>query len=333
MSALYPHFASITSLGSYLPEKCVTNDDLSKIVDTSDEWIKTRSGISERRIAAQSQSTSDLAANAAKKALEKAGLAPEAIDLIIVATASPDCPFPATACYLQQKLGLKQIPAFDVSAVCSGFPYALEVANALLKTGSYQNALVVGAEKFSSLLDWEDRTTCVLFGDGAGAAILSKNSPQGLKIVDSLLGAQGSEAELLCIPAGGTSCPTSVQTLQGHQNFIKMNGREVFKYAVRIMDQAVRALLERNGLTTEKIAFVVPHQANLRIIDSLAKALGIPMERFFVNLDRYGNTSAASIPIALDETLSKYTFQKGDYLLLVAFGAGLTWGCTLLQYQ
>lgn len=324
---------SILGTGAYLPAQRVTNDDLAKIVETSDEWIRTRSGIEERRIAKADESTSDLAVAAAKVALKKANLPTEAIDLIVVATASPDKPFPATACYVQAKLGLSQIPAFDVSAVCSGFPYGLEVATAMLVQGHYKHVLLIGAEKFSPLLDWQDRTTCVLFGDGAGAVILGKNQPQGLHIIDSILGAQGSEAHLLMVPAGGSTYPTSPQSIENRDHFVKMQGREVFKHAVRVMADTIDALLKRNGLTAESVTQVIPHQANVRILEAVAKSLNIPFDRFFINLNRYGNTSAASIPIALDEACEKYTWKPGDTLLLVAFGAGLTWGCTLLQYR
>jgi 3-oxoacyl-[acyl-carrier-protein] synthase-3 len=322
----------IQGTGSYVPQKALSNDELAQMVDTSDEWIRTRTGIEKRHIAAAGENTSDIAVEAAKKAIANAGLQPEAIDLLIVATISPDQPFPATACLVQTKLGLRPIAAFDLSAACTGFLYILETATALLEKGPYKNALIIGAEKFSSILDWEDRTTCVLFGDGAGAAVISRENKTGFTIVDSLLGADGANADILCIPAGGSACPTSPHTLEARLQYLKMNGREVFKQAVRVMGQVAETLLERNGLSPADIKVFIPHQANVRIIEALAKRFDLPLDRFFVNLTHYGNTSAASIPIALDEARYAYTWQKGDYVLLVAFGAGLTWGSTLLRY-
>ncbi len=323
----------IRGTGSYLPAKIVSNDDLALMVDTSNEWIETRTGIQRRRIAAAGENTSDMAVEAAKKAIENAGLKKEDIDLLIVATISPDFPFPASACLVQHKLGLNPITAFDLSAACTGFLYVMETANALLASGRYQNALIIGAEKFSSILNWEDRSTCVLFGDGAGAVVLSTQIQSGFQIVDSLLGADGANADILCIPAGGSACPSSPKVLAEHLQYVKMNGKEVFKQAVRVMGQVAEHLLQRNHLTAEQVRLFIPHQANIRIIEALAKNFGLSMERFFVNLTEYGNTSAATIPIALDEALKASQWKKNDLLLLVAFGAGLTWGGTLLQYR
>ncbi len=322
----------IQGTGSYVPERLVTNEDLAQIVDTSDEWIRTRSGITERRIAAPGEATSDLAVQAALRAITDAGLTKEDIDLLIVATVTPDQPFPATACLVQTKLGLQPIAAFDISAACTGFLYILETAAALLERGPYRHALIIGAEKFSAIVDWQDRTTCVLFGDGAGAAIISRENKSGFEIIDTLIGADGANADILCIPAGGTACPSSPQTLEAHLQYVKMNGREVFKQAVRVMGQVAQTLLARHGLTPADIKVIIPHQANVRIIEALAKGFDLPLDRFFINLHHYGNTSAASIPLALDEARKAYDWQKGDYVLLVAFGAGLTWGSTLLKY-
>ncbi len=323
----------IRSLGSYKPKKVLTNNDLSKIVETSDEWIQTRSGIHERRIAEEEETASSMAVEAAKNALKQAQLAPEKIDLLIVATMTPDMLFPATACIVQAKLGLRCIMAFDVSAACSGFLYALETANHMLKSGRYRHALVIGTEKISSIIDWQDRTTCVLFGDGAGAVVLSKTDTPQVGILDSILFADGSNASLLYMPGGGSACPASQKSLEAQQHFLKMNGKELFKYAVRNMEQACLKILENNGLQVSDIQCIIPHQANIRIIQSLAERLNIPMERFFINIESYGNTSAASIPIALDEAFNEGKIKSGDKILLVAFGAGLTWGATLLQWH
>jgi len=324
----------ICSTGIYLPEKIVTNQQLEAIIETSDEWIQTRSGIAQRRISQPHELTSDLAVHAADMAIQRADLSASDIDLIIVATASPDVPFPATACYVQAKLGLSHVPAFDISAVCSGFPYRLEVAAAMMKAGRYQHVLLIGAEKYSSLLNWEDRSTCFLFGDGAGAVILSQQKKGvGLRIVDSLLGAQGEHAGLLYIPAGGSACPATIDSAANKQHCIQMNGREVFKHAVKTMAQAVQTILNRNQLSIDDISLVVPHQANTRIIEALSKNLSLPMDRFFVNIHRYGNTSAASIPIALHEALLAQPLPENTYVLFVAFGAGLTWGCSLLKKE
>lgn len=323
----------ISGMGSYIPEKVLTNLELSRIVETSDEWIVTRTGIRERRVAAETEACSDLAVAAARRAIEDAGITPDEIDLVIVGTITPDMPFPSTACLVQHKLGLRKVMAFDVEAACSGFLYCLEVGARMLQAGHYRNALVIGTEKLSSIMDWEDRSTCILFGDGAGAAILTRSEQLGVGIIESLHGADGADASILWQPGGGSSCPASVDSITSRQHYLKMNGREVFKWAVRVMEQSCLDLLKKHGIEADQVACVVPHQANLRIIELLASRMKLPMEKFFVNLDRYGNTSAASIPIALDEARRAECFGEGDYVLLVAFGAGLTWGATLLKWQ
>ncbi len=323
----------IRGTGYYLPEKILTNDDLSKIVDTSDEWIRTRTGILERHIAASQEATSDLAYKAAQNALKNANYDPESIDALIVATVTPDMLFPSTAALLQAKLGLRNVLSFDLNAACSGFLYALEIGRNLLNCNHYKRILVVGAEKLSSIVNWEDRTTCVLFGDGAGAFILERENNTNLGIIDQVLGADGSHADVLCLPAGGSRLPASINTVQSHLHSISMNGKELFKMAVRLMAKSVENLLERNHLTHNDIAWLVPHQANLRIIQSLAQILEVPMDRIFCNLDKTGNTSAASIPIAFAQANEMNCFKKGDNIILVAFGGGLTWGATLIKYE
>lgn len=328
-----PRSVKIKGTGSYTPQKALTNNDLSQIVDTSDEWIFTRTGIKERRIAAADETSSSMGAEAGKRAIEDAGLTPDEIDVIVVGTMTPDMPFPSTACLVQEKLGIKNAVCFDVEAACSGFLYVMEIASGLLQTGRYRNALVIGSEKLSSILDWEDRTTCVLFGDGAGAAILS-HAEEGdtAGIIDFKLGADGSKADMLHQPGGGCAIPPSPQSIEGRQHFLKMRGKEVFKQAVRVMGQAAAEILEQNGVESDQLACVIPHQANMRIIESLSSRLHIPIERFFLNLDKYGNTSAASIPIALDEAARAGRIKSGDTILLVAFGAGLTWGSALVRW-
>ena len=322
----------IEGVGSYLPGRVVTNDDLSKIVDTSDEWIRTRTGIGERHLATESEACSDLAVLAARQALEDAGLEPSDIDLLIVATVTPDHVTPSAAVLIQAKLGLRSVPSFDVNAACSGFLYALEAARSLLRDERYRHALVIGSEKLSSIVNWEDRSTCVLFGDGAGAFVLSNSASDLPVITDGLAGADGSAANLLYVPAGGSAQPASKETVEGCLHTVTMNGRELFKAAVRHMAEATEELLKRNGLTTEDIAWFVPHQANIRIVQALAQQLQVPMERFVCNIEHTGNTSAASIPIAFAQAKAEGRFRRGDRIVLVAFGAGLTWAATLVQW-
>ena len=322
----------IKGMGAYAPKNVVTNEDLSQIVDTSDEWIRTRTGIGERHLADESETVSFMASEAAKEALENSGLSIEEIDLLIVATMTPDMLFPSTACLVQSKLGLKKVASFDIEAACSGFLYTLEVGSSMLKAGAYKNALIIGSEKISGIVDWQDRTTCVLFGDGAGAAVLSKSEEPDIGVLGALLRADGDAAHLLHMPGGGSNIPASSESLDDRQHFLKMNGKEIFKVAVRYMEQATLDLLESKGLTIEEIDCVIPHQANMRIIDSLGERLGVPKEKFVNNLVRYGNTSAASIPIALTEAVKLGKLKKGDHLLLIAFGAGLTWGASLIKW-
>ncbi|HEU5080465.1 MAG TPA: beta-ketoacyl-ACP synthase III [Opitutaceae bacterium] len=324
---------AILGTGSYAPEKILTNDDLAKMVDTSDEWITSRTGIKERRIAAATEATSDLATKAAQAALTDAGLTAADIGLLIVATFTPDMPMPATATIVQQKLGVpSHAPCFDINAACSGFLYALDTAWAMMSSGRYRYTLVVGAEKMSPFVDWQDRATCVLFGDAAGAAVLGPSRGNGARIIGTKLYSEGGMQDLLCVPGGGSAAPVSLDSFAAKQHFIKMKGREVFKVAVREMEDAIEEILEQHALTVDQIACVIPHQANLRIIDALSKSLKVPLERFFINVDRYGNTSAASVPLALDEARRAGRIRAGDISLLVAFGAGLTYGASLVRW-
>ena len=323
----------IAGVGSYVPSKVLTNEELSKTVDTSDEWIRTRSGIRERRIAAPDQATSDLAIEAAKSALADAKINAADIDLLIVATCTPDHPLPATACIVQHKLGVPaHATCFDIAAACSGFLYALEIAYGQLQTNRYKRALIIGAEKLSTITDWTDRTTCVLFGDGAGAAVLTKVDQSDVGILGTDLGADGEFVDNLYIPAGGSRTPASTESVTKRDHSIRMNGREVFKSAVRVMETVAREMLEQHKVTPDQITLVIPHQANIRIIEALAGNLEMPIEKFFVNLDRYGNTSSATIPLALDEARRAGRIKPGDLTLLVAFGAGLTYGATLIRW-
>jgi len=330
MSTL-PRSVVIKGTGSYTPATIKTNNNLAEIVDTSDEWIFTRTGIKERRIAAEGENASHMGTEASRRALANAGLQADDIDLVIVATITPDMPFPSTACLIQTQLGVRNAVCMDIEAACSGFLYIMEVAASLIKTGRYQNALIVGTEKLSSILDWEDRTTCVLFGDGAGAAVLGPSDRPQTGLLDFKLGADGANGEVLFMPGGGSANPATGASIDNRLHFLKMRGREVFKLAVKVMEQAAKEILEQNGLNSDQLACVIPHQANLRIIELLSSRLEIPMDRFYLNLEKYGNTSAASIPIALDEAFQDGRINSGDLVLLVAFGAGLTWGATLVR--
>jgi 3-oxoacyl-[acyl-carrier-protein] synthase-3 len=323
----------ILGTGAYAPARVLTNTELALTIDTSDEWIVSRSGIRERHIAAPGEMTSDMAVHAARLALADAKLQPADIDLLVISTITPDMPMPATACSVQHKLGLSTSTAcFDLNAACSGFIYALDTACAMIGSGRYRHALVIGVEKLSSIVDWTDRTTCVLFGDGAGAAVIGASARPAVGLIGAKLGSYGDCVDLLCIPAGGSNTPASAASLASRDHFLKMKGKEVFKYAVRGMEEAARDILEQHGIAANQINLVIPHQANLRIIESIAQYLELPMERFFVNLDRYGNTSAASIPIALDEARRAGRINPGDLTLLVAFGAGLTYGSALIRW-
>ncbi|MGO1469444.1 MAG: beta-ketoacyl-ACP synthase III [Tissierella sp.] len=324
--------AGITGVGSFLPKKVMTNSDLEKIVDTSNEWIIERTGIKERRIAEDDMATSDLSAIAAQRAMENAGIVPEDIDLILVATITPDHLFPSTACMVQKHIGAINAAAFDINAGCTGFIYALTTAKAFIKSGIYRKILVIGSEALSKIVNWKDRNTCVLFGDGAGACIVEP-CEEGFGMIAEELGSDGRKGDVLIVPAGGTRKPTSLETVEEGLNFIEMDGREVFKFAVRIMGKSSKSVLKKANLKTEDIDLLIPHQANIRIIDSALKKLNLSKEKVFVNLDKYGNMSAASIPVALDEALKVKKLKKGDNLLLVAFGAGLTWGSIVLKWN
>jgi len=323
--------SKITGTGHYTPQRVLTNFDLEKIVDTTDEWIVTRSGIRERRIAAPEEATSDLVFPAAQAALQSAGLTPKDLDGIIVATVSGDMVFPATSCLIQDRLGAAKAAAFDINAACCGFIYAVNTAHALISSQRMNKVLVVGVEVLSKLTNWSDRATCVLFGDGAGAAILEPSEP-GEGILGTYVRTDGSLADLLYIPAGGTRYAASPESIKRGDHFIKMKGDGVFKYAVRAMEDATRHVLGEAGLTLEDVDILIPHQANIRIIDAVQERLGVPADKVVVNLDRYGNTSSASIPIALDESTRSGRVKKGDLVLLVAFGGGLTWGAVLFRY-
>lgn len=322
----------IAGTGSYVPERILTNAELAAKVDTSDEWIVTRTGIRERRIAAEGEFTSHMATKAAKRALEQAGLAAEDVELIIVATITPDTPTPATACYVQQQLGAIHAVAFDISAACSGFLYAMKISKRLISDGAFKNVLIIGAEKLSSVTNWEDRSTCVLFGDGAGAAVLRISQPGEGSIVATEMGTDGSLTHLLEIPGGGSACPINDGNVNDHLHTLTMQGKEVFKVAVNRMKEAAEKVIARAGWQAKDIACIIPHQANLRIIDAIADRLEVPNDRVFVNLDKYGNTSAAAVAIALDEAARTGAFKRGDCIVLVVFGAGLTWAAAAIRW-
>ena len=322
---------TILGTGSYLPERVLTNFDLEKMVDTSDEWIVERSGIRERRLAADGQFTSDLGVMAVREALADAGVAPEEIDMLIATTVTPDMIFPSTACIVQSKVGLPNAACCDVGAACTGFLYSIEMGRHLIESGSYERVLVLGADKLSAITDWEDRSTCVLFGDGAGAVLLGL-ADGGRGIVDVYLGANGKLADLLLLPAGGTRNPSSHETVDKRMHYMKMAGREVFKYAVIEMVRSVETVLERTGITIDQIDCVIPHQANIRIIKALAKRVGVPIEKVFLNIETRGNMSAASMFVALDEASKSGFVKKGYRVLMVGFGAGLTWGAGIIDW-
>ena len=322
---------SITGVGSYVPAKILTNAHLEKMVDTSDEWIITRTGIQSRRLAAKDEFTSDMAAHAAQRAMKKAGVTADQIDLIIVATITPDMPFPATACIVQQRIGAHRAAAFDLEAACSGFIYGLEIGQQFIMSRTYDTVLVIGAEKLSSIVDWTDRNTCVLFGDGAGAAVL-QSRPNSHGLLTAVMGADGSKGNLLHMPGGGSRCPASVDSVAAKLHYLRMDGRETFKSAVQAMYHAAQEALRRCELDISKIKCVIPHQANRRIIDAVGKRLGATPEQLFINLDRYGNTSAASVAIALDEAVSSGKIQRADLILMMVFGAGLTWGAAVIEW-
>ncbi len=323
---------TIAGTGSYLPEKILTNDDLSEFVETSDEWIVSRTGIKERRIAAEGENTSHLSSQAALKAIEQSGIPAEDIQLIIVATITPDTLTPATACYVQAQIGAHQAVAFDVSAACSGFLYAMKIAKRMIESGAFANALIIGAEKLSAFVDWSDRSTCVLFGDGAGAAVLRPSQEGEGHIIATDIGTDGKQTSILNIPGGGSACPTTSENVGQSLATFSMSGREVFKHAVTRMKNSANSVIDRAGLQPEDISLVIPHQANLRIIDAISDRLAVPNERVFVNLHKYGNTSAAAIAIALDEAHREGKMKRGDKIVMVAFGAGLTWAAAAIEW-
>ena len=318
--------ASIIGVGSYVPKKVLTNSDLEKMVETSDEWIMDRTGIRERRISADNEATSDLALIAAKRALESARIDPKELELIIVGTSSPDMLFPSTACIIQDKIGAVNAAAFDVSAACSGFNYALTTASSFIESGQYNNIMVIGADTLTKYLDWTDRNTCILFGDGAGAVIL-KATNDGSGVMANYLGAEGSGGKYLIMPGGGSRDP------EAKKRFIWMDGKEVYKFAVKVLPKCIKAVLEKAELKISDISLFIPHQANMRIINFAMKLFGLSKDKVYVNLDRYGNTSAASIPIALDEAVKEVRIKKGDIVVLAGFGAGLTYGANVLKWS
>lgn len=321
---------SIIGTGSYVPEKVLTNQDLEKIVDTSDDWIHSRTGMRERHIAAADQATSDLGAEAARTALADAGISAGEIDLLIVATLSPDMLFPSTACFVQEQIGAKNAFCYDLGAACSGFLYALDNARNQIASGAVKTALVIGAEKMSTFIDWKDRSTCILFGDGAGAAVLQAGG-EGRGIMASVMGSDGSLADLLWTPGGGSRNPSSQEMIDQGQQYLKMQGREVFKHAVVRMAEALTQALEKNKVTLDEIKCFIPHQANIRIIDAISKRLGVA-DRMYTNVEKYANTSSAALAIALDEAVKDGTIQRGDLVALTVFGGGFTWGANVLEW-
>ncbi len=325
----------ILGTGHYAPLRVMTNADLEAVVDTSDDWITTRTGIKERRIAAPGEATSDLATRAAQQALDDAGVDAEDLDLIILGTVSPDTFFPATACYVQSRIGAKNAAAFDISAACSGFLYALQIARSFFNSSQVNKVLIIGAEKISGLVNWEDRNTCVLFGDGAGAAVLVRQEDPTVhsrRVLSSVMGSDGDQTDLLVVPGGGSRLPITAENVERGLHTISMVGKEVYRYAVNAMKSACEEALEAAKLKPKDIALVIPHQANLRIIEAILDRLKLPKEKAFVNLDKYGNTSAAALPIALDEANRTGAIKEGDKVLLVAFGAGLTWAAAVVEW-
>lgn len=321
----------ILGSGSAMPERIMTNFDFEKILDTTDEWITTRTGIHQRRFADEHTATSDLAAEAAKKAIEAAGLTPQDIDLIIVGTVTPDMAFPSTACIVQDKIGATKAAAFDLEAACTGFIYGLAVAQQFISTGFYKHVLVIGAETLSKIMDMKDRNTAVIFGDGAGAVVVGpSDGTTGVMGFD--LGADGDGGKFLYMPAGGSRKPATEQTVADRLHYIKMAGKDVFKFAVRAMENSSVAAIEKSGLEIENIDFLVPHQANMRIITAAAKRLNLPMDKVHINLDQFGNMSAASIPVALDQAIRGNKIKAGDHVAMVGFGGGLTWGACVIKF-
>jgi 3-oxoacyl-[acyl-carrier-protein] synthase III len=322
---------SIAGVGSYVPARVLTNADLEKMVSTSDEWITTRTGIKERHLAAEGEFTSDLATKAALLAMERAGVTANEIELIVVATITPDMPFPSTAALVQRNIGATRAAAFDLEAACSGFIYALEISQQFIMSRTYDTVLVIGAEKLSSIVDWQDRNTCVLFGDGAGAVVL-RNRPDSHGLLTAVMGADGSKADLLFMAGGGSRCPATAESVSARMHYLRMEGKETFKNAVQAMLTAAKEALRRCEIDISRIKCVIPHQANLRIIEAVGERLGAKPEQLFINLHKYGNTSAASVAIALDEAVQSGRVQQGDLILLMVFGAGLTWGAAVIEW-
>jgi 3-oxoacyl-[acyl-carrier-protein] synthase-3 len=324
-------YAHVVGWGKALPKRVMTNAEMAQLVDTTDQWIRERTGIHSRRVAGDDETTATLATEAAMNALDVAGIAPTDVDLVILATATPDYGLAATACIVQDAIGARHAGAFDLSAACSGFVYALNTGSDAIKAGSAKTVLVIGAETFSRIINWKDRSTCVLFGDGAGALVLQGSDQPG-GVLTSMLRSDGSGAELLYVPGGGSRAPLTAETLQAYEHTVKMNGREVYKFATRVVDKTVREVMHRTGWRPEQLAMLVPHQANLRIIEAAAKTLNIPMEKVFTNLELYGNTSAATIPIAFTEAVEQGRLKPNDRVITIGFGAGLTWAATALTW-
>ena len=323
--------AGIIGVGMYAPEKVLTNTELAGMLNTTAEWIETMSGIRQRHIAAPSQATSDLGVVAAKRALARAGVSPDEVDLIIVSTSTPDMQFPSTACIIQERLGIKNIPAFDLTAVCSGFVYALTVGAQFIANEFFRTVLVIGAEAVSRVIDWSDKDTCMLIGDGAGAVVL-RQVPSGYGVLSAKLGADGSGANFMMVPAGGSRAPATVELIEKKMNKIHMNGTEVFKFAMKMLPEVTEKALELANLHTEDLKLIIPHQANRRIIEAAARRMDLPMEKFMVNVERYGNTSSATIPIALHEALETGRIESGDLIALTGFGGGLAWGSLIMRW-
>jgi len=326
------HRTVILGSGSELPTKVMTNTDFEKLIDTSDEWITTRTGIKERRILEEGKGNADMAYHASVQALQAAGLEANDLDAIIVGTMTPDYPMPSSACVLEDMLGARKVFSFDVNAACSGFLNALTVADSFVRTGLIRNALVVGSDVLSRMLNWQDRTTCVLFGDGAGAIVVGSSSDGNRGILSTRLRTDGSYAKTLYVPAGGSLKPASIETLESKQHTMRMNGKEVFKIAVRAMEEISREVLAEANVCINEVSLVIPHQANRRIINALAERLKVPLEKVVVNVDKYGNTSAASVPVALDEAWRQGRIAPGDTVLLNSFGAGFAWGAVLIRF-
>lgn len=321
----------ITGTGSYVPSRVLTNFDLEKMVDTSDEWISTRTGVRERHIASENEAASDLAYEASKKALKTANVKPEELDMILVATITPDMIFPATACILQDRLGAKKAAAFDLEAACSGFLYGISIGSQFIATGMYDTILVIAAETLSKIVDWQDRNTCVIFADGAGAAVLRPSNGES-KIISTYLGADGGGADLVGVPAGGSRFPASFETVKNRQHYMKMKGNELFKRAVKIMVQAIEISLHQGNVSPEDIDFFIPHQANIRIINAVVKRIGLSMDKVYINLHQCGNMSAASIAVGLDQAIRENKIKRGDKVLFTSFGGGLTWASMVVKF-